>query len=756
MADNEITVNDQTEGASTANVDTKSMVGAGGKTVHRQVVTLGDNVTFGNTAEVNANSELLVKHTDSIAVTNANLDVALSTVSKDATSLLIKAKTDNLDVALSTRLNTLGQKTMANSAPVVIASDQSAVPVSLSQPISVDDNAGSLTVDAPTATPVPMAITSTADTLVKAGDAVNNAVRVNIVAGGGSGGDGAILDGVSSSIKASVLDYTNANPVAVRLTDTNGDYVGAGAGTQYTEDAVSSSDPTGTQLIARRRDALAGETSTDGDVVALNSTNKGELYVKHADAISISDNAARDNGKIDIAGFDVALPAGTNNIGDVDVLTLPNVTNAGTFAVQDSEKIADNGGFTDGTTKVIPVGLIYDEVAGTALTENDIGTPRMNVNRSAVGIIEDGVTRGRYATVSAANALKVDGSAVTQPVSDASGSLTVDAPVGTPVFTRLSDGAAALVGQKTMANSLPVVLSSDQASVPVAATLAAETTKVIGTINISASQTVTAAQSTASNLKAEVVGATADNAANPTTKLGVLPVVSTASPPTYTEGNVNPLSTTLTGILRTEISTWIGSTAPTIGSKTSANSLPVVIASDQGNVAVSQGTASSFKNEPAGNVADAASDSGNPIKIGAVGRTTNRTAVTDGQRVNVTGDDLGRLVIVPHQVRDLVNDQTTTITASTTETTIFTAVASVFNDLVMLTLANTSATATRVDFRDTTGGSVRFSLYVPAGATIGFVPQVPLKQATVNTNWTAQCGTSVTDVRIFVQVVRNI
>lgn len=55
-------------------------------------------------------------------------------------------------------------------------------------------------------------------------------------------------------------------------------------------------------------------------------------------------------------------------------------------------------------------------------------------------------------------------------VDDNAASLTVDAPVGTPVFVRLSDGAAALVGQKTMAASSPVVLASDQASVPVVAT----------------------------------------------------------------------------------------------------------------------------------------------------------------------------------------------------------------------------------------------------------------------------------------------
>jgi hypothetical protein len=55
------------------------------------------------------------------------------------------------------------------------------------------------------------------------------------------------------------------------------------------------------------------------------------------------------------------------------------------------------------------------------------------------------------------------------PVSDNAGSLTVDAPVGAPVFVRLSDGAAALIAQKTMALSVPVVLASDQSRVNVSA-----------------------------------------------------------------------------------------------------------------------------------------------------------------------------------------------------------------------------------------------------------------------------------------------
>jgi hypothetical protein len=43
--------------------------------------------------------------------------------------------------------------------------------------------------------------------------------------GGAGGGDGAILDGASSSIKATVRDYTNSNPLAVSLTDATGDAI---------------------------------------------------------------------------------------------------------------------------------------------------------------------------------------------------------------------------------------------------------------------------------------------------------------------------------------------------------------------------------------------------------------------------------------------------------------------------------------------------------------------------------------------------
>lgn len=70
-----------------------------------------------------------------------------------------------------------------------------------------------------------------------------------------------------------------------------------------------------------------------------------------------------------------------------------------------------------------------------------------------------------------------------------------------------------------------------------------------------------------------------------------------------------------------------------LGSAISANSLPVVIASDQGAVAVT----------PAGNVASGAADSGNPQKVGGVYNSTLPTFTT-GQRADLQLTSRGHLV----------------------------------------------------------------------------------------------------------------
>ena len=131
------------------------------------------------------------------------------------------------------------------------------------------------------------------------------------------------------------------------------------------------------------------------------------------------------------------------------------------------------------------------------------------------------------------------------------------------------------------------------------------------------------------------------------------------------------------------------------------------------------------------------------------------TATSSGQLTGFSTDKYGRQIVLNNAFRDIMGSQTTTISASTTETTIVTAAASVFNDLSAIWFNNTSATATRVDVRDTTAGSVIWQIYVPAGDIRGISFNTPYPQTSVNTNWTATCATSITDLRVTALFVKN-
>src|ERR1700677_4738329 len=133
-------------------------------------------------------------------------------------------------------------------------------------------------------------------------------------------------------------------------------------------------------------------------------------------------------------------------------------------------------------------------------------------------------------------------------------------------------GVSTTLGSKVSASSMPVVVASDQGNIPVSQATAS-------------ALNATVVQPTASNLNAAVVGTgTAGTAAT-----GVVTVQGIAS---GTNLNVNIAASGATGI-STNVAQW-GGTATTLGSKVSASSVPVVVASDQGNIPVSQATASAL------------------------------------------------------------------------------------------------------------------------------------------------------------------
>lgn len=175
-----------------------------------------------------------------------------------------------------------------------------------------------------------------------------------------------------------------------------------------------------------------------------------------------------------------------------------------------------------------------------------------------------------------------------------------------------------------------------------------------------------------------------------------------------------------------------------------ASSMPVVVGNSLSISSITMPTTSGV----AGAAGEGSTATGNPVYVGVKAATAIQTARTAGQIVAPAADKIGRVVGSNEQIRDLTAMQAMVTLSTTAETTIAAAVAAIFNDLRALLITNTSATGTRIDFRTVAAGTVVFSVWVPATTTLPITLPVVAKQATVNTAWTAQLGTAVTDVRI--------
>lgn len=568
---------------------------------------------------------------------------------------------------------------------------------------------------------------------------------------------------------------------------------GGGSGTQYTEDAASASDPVGNMLIARRRDTLStSEVSADGDNIALNATNKGQLQTRDADA----------NTTLTLVNTDTTLL----------VSAIANVTKV------------DDASFTPGTTKVLMMGYEFNNSSPDSVDEGDAGAARMSANRNQYIQIRDSAGNERGVNVSAGNALLVDASATTQPISAASLPLPALAATSTKQSdgsqkTQIVDGSGNVIGATS--NALDVNIKSGASSGTQYTEDAASAADPVGNMLIARRRdTLTTSEVSADGdniaLNATNKGQLHVRDADANTNLGLINTDTTqlvsalvnavktddaafvpattkvlmagfefnnSSPDSVDEGDAGAARMSANRNQYIQIRDSAGNERGvnvTAGNALvvdgSAVTQPVSIAGNQAvNIAQINGVTplmgagntgtgspratlatdqASLPNWGQGGLAATAPSSA--TLQGLLGRVALPTAVTSGQLVAAMADFFGRMVVLPQAPRDLVADTTTTFSATTTETTIIAATASVFHDLTAIVVTNTStSTDTRVDFRDATAGTVRFSLNVPAKQTVGMVLQVPRPQGAVNTNWTAQCATSTSDIRIFAQYVSN-
>lgn len=117
---------------------------------------------------------------------------------------------------------------------------------------------------------------------------------------------------------------------------------GGGAGTEYTEDVAAPANPAAPAVTLRRRDTLAAETTTDGDWVTANATNKGEQYTKAVDT----------DAKLDSLLTELQQKTEPTDTQPVSAASLPLPTGAATSDNQnplDKYRIADEDTATVGT-----------------------------------------------------------------------------------------------------------------------------------------------------------------------------------------------------------------------------------------------------------------------------------------------------------------------------------------------------------------------------------------------------------------------
>lgn len=146
-----------------------------------------------------------------------------------------------------------------------------------------------------------------------------------------------------------------------------------------------------------------------------------------------------------------------------------------------------------------------------------------------------------------------------------------------------------------------------------------------------------------------------------------------------------------------------------------------------------------------GNVANDAADSGNPVKIGGLARTTNINAVQTGDRVNAVYDVQGRAVVTFAIAGTTISGVSAALTTTADTQVIAAAGAGVRNYITHFVVFNSHASvATQVNIKD--GATTIYSVYVTAaGGQVSITLPVPIR-TTANTALNAACVTTGSNV----------
>lgn len=375
---------------------------------------LGTHLVSGSVA-VNIASDQVVP----ISASALPLPSGASTAANQSTG---NASTSSID----SKLGTLGQKASAGSAPVVIASDQSAIPITGSV-TATNASIGSNGSTAPASS-----------TQIAGVNGSGNLTALTVVAGAAKVDGSAVTQPVSIAATVTVAGSVTANigtTGGLALDATAGETHGSAAGGTV----AAKSDLAGLQYNA------VAPTLTTGQQAALQGDASGKLLTSTTGTVAVSN-------------FPATQPvSGTVTANQGGAPWSDSIVQGGNTAIVSAAGALK----TDSSATTQPVSAASLPLPTGAATSANQATA--NASLSSID--------GKLTTT--ANGLKVDGSAVTQPVSASSLPLPSNAAVESGGHLASLDTKAPSQGQATMAASVPVAIASNQSAIPVSGTVTA-------------------------------------------------------------------------------------------------------------------------------------------------------------------------------------------------------------------------------------------------------------------------------------------
>lgn len=545
---------------------------------------------------------------------------------------------------------------------------------------------------------------ATNNEIIVGGNPTLQSINVSVVEGSISlsGADGAITDGVSALIKATVFDLTNSNPLATQIVDATGTAITSfGGGTQYAE--LTTTDPaTGTVALHRYNSTMP--TLTNGQMAQPQLTTRGALKVS-----LFANDSATTIASIADNGDTVAESATANKIAVVGRMTMFNGTNwdrvRGDTTNGLDVDVTRMAALVTGSAIIGRVGIdqttpgTTNLVALTAETTKVIGT----VNIAAAQTLATVTTVGAVTAIT--NAL----------------------PAGTNAIGKLAANSGVDIGDVDVTTIIPGTGATNLGKAIDSVAGVTDTGVAALAIRDDALTTLTPVDGDWAPLRVNSTGAlhvtgggggtqyNVDDAAGATNTGTLALVVRDDALTTLTpvDGDYTQLRTDSTGALWVSLGTKLDSTNDSVAA--------------------------------VGNVAHDAADSGNPVKTGAraIAAMSGATLVAAADRADNMADlDGAQIVRENGAIGDYVNGNASNTDGTSTQV-LAAGAAGIRHYITDVTITNMSATNIYVELKD--GSTVKWTFPVPAtsGVTMSFTTPIG---GTAATAWNFDPSTAATTV----------